>query len=36
MVWGTIIMGLTGLMIWFKIGVFGFCWWVDIALAVTR
>jgi formate dehydrogenase gamma subunit len=35
-VWGTIIMGLTGLMIWFKIGVFGFLprWWVDIALAV--
>jgi cytochrome b subunit of formate dehydrogenase len=29
-------MGLTGLMIWFKIGVFGFLprWWVDIALAV--
>ncbi len=35
-VWGTIIMGLTGLMIWFKIGVFGFLprWWIDIALAV--
>ena len=34
--WGTIIMGLTGLMIWFKIGVFGFLprWWIDIALAV--
>jgi formate dehydrogenase gamma subunit len=35
-VWGTIIMGLTGLMIWFKIGVFGFLerWWIDIALSV--
>jgi formate dehydrogenase gamma subunit len=35
-VWGTIIMGLTGLMIWFKIDVFGFLprWWIDIALAV--
>jgi formate dehydrogenase gamma subunit len=35
-VWGTIIMGLTGLMIWFKIGVFGFLprWWIEIALAV--
>ncbi len=35
-VWGTIIMGLTGLMIWFKIGVVGFLprWWIDIALAV--
>ena len=35
-IWGTIIMGLTGLMIWFKIGVFGFLprWWIDIALAV--
>ena len=35
-VWGTIIMGLTGLMIWFKIGVFSFLarWWIDIALAV--
>ena len=29
-------MGLTGLMIWFKIGVFGFLarWWIDIALAI--
>ena len=29
-------MGLTGLMIWFKIGIFGFLarWWIDIALAV--
>ena len=35
-VWGTIIMGLTGLMIWFKIGLFGFLprWWIDIALAI--
>ena len=35
-VWGTIIMGLTGMMIWFKIAVFGFLprWWIDIALAV--
>lgn len=35
-IWGTIIMGLTGLMIWFKIGMFGFLprWWIDIALAV--
>jgi formate dehydrogenase gamma subunit len=35
-VWGTIIMGLTGLMIWFKIGLFGFLprWWIEIALAV--
>lgn len=35
-VWGTIIMGLTGLMIWFKLGVFGFLprWTIDIALAI--
>lgn len=35
-IWGTIIMGLTGLMIWFKISIFGFLprWWIDIALAV--
>jgi len=35
-IWGTFVMGLTGLMIWFKIGVFGFLarWWIDIALAV--
>lgn len=35
-VWGTVIMGLTGLMMWFKIGLFGFLprWWIDIALAV--
>jgi len=35
-VWGTIIMGLTGLMIWFKLGWFAFLprWWIEIALAV--
>ena len=35
-VWGTVIMGLTGLMIWFKLGLFGFLprWAIDIALAV--
>jgi len=35
-VWGTVLMGLTGLMIWFKLGVFGFLprWTIDIALAV--
>jgi formate dehydrogenase gamma subunit len=35
-VWGTIIMGLTGLMIWFKISIFGFLprWWIDIGLAI--
>lgn len=35
-IWGTIIMGLTGLMIWFKISVFGFLprWFIDIALAI--
>ncbi|PWT95700.1 MAG: hypothetical protein C5B55_00965 [Blastocatellia bacterium] len=35
-VWGTIIMGLTGLMIWFKLGIFSFLprWWIDIALAI--
>ncbi|HEV8590371.1 MAG TPA: cytochrome b/b6 domain-containing protein [Pyrinomonadaceae bacterium] len=35
-IWGTVIMGLTGLMIWFKIGVFGFLarWWIDIALSI--
>ena len=35
-VWGTILMGLTGLMIWFKLGVFGFLprWTIDIALAI--
>jgi formate dehydrogenase gamma subunit len=35
-VWGTVIMGLTGLMMWFKIALFGFLprWWIDIALAI--
>lgn len=35
-VWGTIIMGLTGLMLWFKISIFGFLprWWIDIGLAI--
>jgi formate dehydrogenase gamma subunit len=35
-VWGTLIMGLTGLMIWFKLGLFAFLprWATDIALAV--
>lgn len=35
-IWGTFIMGLTGLMIWFKISFFSFLarWWIDIALAV--
>ncbi len=35
-VWGTIIMGLTGLMLWFKIDVFGFLprYWIEIALAI--
>jgi formate dehydrogenase gamma subunit len=35
-VWGTLIMGLTGLMIWFKLGLFAFLprWAIDIALAV--
>jgi formate dehydrogenase gamma subunit len=35
-IWGTLIMGLTGLMIWFKLGVFAFVprWWLDIALSV--
>jgi formate dehydrogenase gamma subunit len=35
-VWGTLIMGLTGLMIWFKLGIFAVLprWAVDIALAI--
>jgi cytochrome b subunit of formate dehydrogenase len=35
-IWGTIVMGLTGFMIWFKLGAFGFLprWWIDIAIAV--
>jgi cytochrome b subunit of formate dehydrogenase len=35
-IWGTLVMGLTGLMIWFKISLFSFLprWWIDIALAI--
>jgi formate dehydrogenase gamma subunit len=35
-VWGTIIMGITGLMIWLKIGIFSFLprWWIEIALSI--
>ncbi|HKZ78379.1 MAG TPA: cytochrome b/b6 domain-containing protein [Pyrinomonadaceae bacterium] len=34
--WGTVIMGLTGLMIWFKLGFFSFLsrGWIEIALAI--
>ena len=34
--WGTIIMGLTGLMVWFKVEVFGFLpkWVIDVALSI--
>ena len=35
-IWGTLVMGLTGLMIWFKLGLFSFLsrGWIDIALAI--
>src|SRR5262249_2788210 len=35
-VWGTVVMGGTGLMVWFKVGMFGLLarWWVDVAVAV--
>jgi formate dehydrogenase gamma subunit len=35
-IWGTILMGLTGLMIWFKVEIFSFLpkWAIDIALAI--
>ena len=35
-VWGTVIMGVTGLMAWFKISVFGFVprWLVDVGLTI--
>ena len=34
--WGTIIMGITGLMVWFKVAVFGFLprWIIDVALTI--
>lgn len=35
-VWGTIIMGLTGLMVWFKVEAFSFLprWIIDVALSI--
>ena len=35
-VWGTLIMGLTGVMVWFKVEVFGFFprWVIEVALAI--
>jgi len=35
-VWGTVVMGLTGLLIWLKTSAFGFAplWWIDVAIAV--
>ena len=35
-VWGTLIMGVTGVMIWFKLGFFGFLprWAIEVALAI--
>jgi formate dehydrogenase gamma subunit len=35
-VWGTFVMGLTGLMVWFKVEAFSFLprWFIDIALAI--
>lgn len=35
-VWGTLVMGLTGLMVWFKVEMFGFLprWIIDVALAI--
>jgi formate dehydrogenase gamma subunit len=35
-VWGTLIMGLTGLMVWFKVEVFSFLprWLIDVAIAI--
>ncbi len=34
--WGTLVMGLTGLMIWFKLGIFAFLprWAIDVALSI--
>jgi cytochrome b subunit of formate dehydrogenase len=36
MIWGTIVMGVTGLMLWFKVGVSQMLqrWWVDVAGAI--
>lgn len=38
LVWGTIVMGVTGLMLWFEVQVSGWLnlprWWVDVALLV--
>lgn len=38
LVWGTAVMGLTGLMLWFEVQVSGWFglprWWVDVALAI--
>jgi cytochrome b subunit of formate dehydrogenase len=35
-IWGVLIMGVTGIMVWFKISLFGFLprWAIDIALAI--
>jgi len=35
-VWGTMIMGVTGLMVWFKVEAFSFLprWFIDVALAI--
>ncbi|HVT44586.1 MAG TPA: cytochrome b/b6 domain-containing protein [Thermoanaerobaculia bacterium] len=36
LVWGIVVMGVTGIMLWYKVGVSAFVprWWVDIALAI--
>ncbi|MGH9423983.1 MAG: cytochrome b/b6 domain-containing protein, partial [Thermoanaerobaculia bacterium] len=36
LIWGTIVMGLTGMMLWFKVGVSQYLprWWGDVALTV--
>ncbi len=36
LIWGTIVMGVTGLMLWFKVGVSYFLprWWGDVALTI--
>lgn len=35
-VWGTVIMAITGLVLWFKLGIFAFMprWWLEVALAI--